>query len=221
LLRSSSRLLVAMRLRPRRSELRNADAFAVFDEPTAVDISNKAPEVYWPEQIADKRLEGNRLTRQEGWHALPPDWATAEYNEFLVRRRRLIAKVIREGFQQLSDPNYVPDLSTEDQLRAEPIDLPSFEELVISGIIPAGTVLTAADADISVDAEVLDDGYIKVGDHTYEDLDRAAHAAGADASSGWTFWEVQLSDDGDPRPLADIRSQVISAASLAAAASET
>jgi hypothetical protein len=77
-----------------------------------------------------------------------------------------------------------------------------------------------ADADISVDAEVLDDGYIKVGDHTYEDLDRAAHAAGADASSGWTFWEVQLSD-GDLRPLADIRSQVISAASLAAAASET
>ena len=91
---------------------------------------------------------------------------------------------------------------------------------MISGIIPAGTVLTAADADISVDAEVLDDGYIKVGDHTYEDLDRAAHAAGADASSGWTFWEVQLGDDGDPRPLADIRSQA-SAASLAASASET
>jgi hypothetical protein len=195
--------------------------FALVEWSDNIDISNKAPEVYWPEQIADKRLEGNRLTRQEGWHALPPDWATAEYNEFLVRRRRLIAKVIREGFQQLSDPNYVPDLSTEDQLRAEPIDLPSFEELVISGIIPAGTVLTAADADISVDAEVLDDGYIKVGDHTYEDLDRAAHAAGADASSGWTFWEVQLSDDGDPRPLADIRSQVISAASLAAAASDT
>ena len=59
----------------------------------------------------------------------------AEYNEFLVRRRRLIAKVIREGFQQLSDPNYVPDLSTEDQLGAEPIDQLSFEELVVSGII--------------------------------------------------------------------------------------
>jgi hypothetical protein len=103
-------------------------------------------------------------------------------------------------------------------LRAEPIDLPSFEELVISGIIPAGT---AEDADISVDAEVLDGGYIKVGDHTYEDLDRAPHAAGADTGSGWTFWEVQLSDDGDPRPLAGIRSQVISAASLAAAASQT
>lgn len=85
----------------------------------------------------------------------------------------------------------------------------------------SGTALTAADADISVDAVVLDDGYIKVGDHTYEGLDRAAHAAGADASSGWTFWEVQLGDESDPRPLADIRSQVIGAASLAAAASET
>jgi hypothetical protein len=60
--------------------------------------------------------------------------------------------------------------------------VPSFEELVVSGIIPAGTILTAADADISVDAEVLDDGYIKVGGHTYEDLDRAAHAAGADSA---------------------------------------
>ena len=113
------------------------------------DISNKAPGIYSPEEIADKRLEGNRLTRQEGWHALPPDWVSAEYNEFLVRRRRLIAKVIREGFQQLSDPNYVPDLSTEDQLGAEPIDQLSFEELVVSGIIQPHRI-TAADADISV-----------------------------------------------------------------------
>jgi hypothetical protein len=90
-----------------------------------------------------------------------------------------------------------------------------------AGIIPAGTALTAADADISVDAEVLDDGYIKVGDHTYEDLDRAAHAAGADASSGWTFWEVQVADESGLRPLADIRSQVNRSASLAAVATET
>jgi hypothetical protein len=58
-------------------------------------------------------------------------------------------------------------------------------------------------------AEVLDDGYIKVGDHTYEDLDRAAHAAGADVSSGWTFWEVQLPGGSGPQSLADIRNQVV------------
>jgi hypothetical protein len=74
---------------------------------------------------------------------LPPDWTQTEHTEFLVRRRRLIAKVIREGFQQLSDPNYVPDLSTEEQVGAEPIDLPSFEELVVSGVIPTGAALTA------------------------------------------------------------------------------
>jgi hypothetical protein len=99
----------------------------------------------------------------------------------------LIAKVIREGFQQLSDPNYVPDLSREEQVGAKSLDLPSFEELVVSGVIPPGTALTAVDPDVSVDAEVLDDAYIKVGDHTYEDLHRAAHAAGTDVSSGWTF----------------------------------
>jgi hypothetical protein len=43
---------------------------------------------------------------------------------------------------------------------------------VVSGVIPPGTALTVVDPDVSVDAEVLDDGYIKVGDHTYEDLDR-------------------------------------------------
>jgi hypothetical protein len=182
--------------------------FALVEWSDNIEISNKAPGVYWPEQVADKRLQGKRLNRQEAWHALPTDWTQMEYDEFLITRRRLIAKIIHEGFQQLSDPNYVPDLSIQEQVVPQPVDLPSFEELVVSGVVPAGTALTATDPDVSVDAEVLDDGYIKVGDHTYEDLDRAAHAAGADVSSGWTFWEVQLADGSGSQTLADIRSHV-------------
>lgn len=62
---------------------------------------------------------------------------------------------------------------------------------------------------------------IQVGDNTCEDLDRAAYAVGADASSGCTFWEAQLADESGLRSLADIRSQTNRGASLAAVASET
>lgn len=182
--------------------------YALVEWSDNIDISNKAPGDYWPQQLAGKKLEGGRLTRQEDWHALPPGWTQCEYDEFLVQRRRQIAKVIRKGFQHLSDPNYIPDLAVEALPGNELLELPTFEELVVSGAIPAGTVLTAVDPDISVDVEVLEDGYIKVGDHAFEDLDRAAHAAGSDASSGWTFWEFQPADGGDSQTLAEIRAKV-------------
>jgi hypothetical protein len=35
------------------------------------------------------------------WHALPSDWWTLSYEDFLVARRPLIADVIRQGYQGL------------------------------------------------------------------------------------------------------------------------
>jgi hypothetical protein len=35
------------------------------------------------------------------WHALPEGWQDLPYQEFLVRRRRGIAAVIRKAFEQL------------------------------------------------------------------------------------------------------------------------
>jgi hypothetical protein len=43
-----------------------------------------------------------------------------DYEDFLVARRRLMARVTHGGFKRLTDPNYVPDLtrpSAEHRLR--------------------------------------------------------------------------------------------------------
>lgn len=180
--------------------------YALVEWSDNIDISNAAPSEYWPRQTSEKRLEGERLSRQAGWHALPANWTELPYDEFLQQRRRLIAKVIREGFLHLSDPNYVPDLTVDSEPEIAPPDLPTFETLVIDGVVPAGTILTASDSDVSIDAEVLENGYLKVGDRVYEDLDRAAGAAGADATSGWAFWFIKLeATDDEFEPLDAVR----------------
>lgn len=65
------------------------------------EISSEAPEVYWP--VMSRRLDADRLRRHRFWHALPVGWEQLGYQEFLERRRELIAEVIREGFKTLWD----------------------------------------------------------------------------------------------------------------------
>jgi hypothetical protein len=36
------------------------------------------------------------------WHALPEQWWTMSYDQFLAARRPLIASVIRQGYQKLA-----------------------------------------------------------------------------------------------------------------------
>jgi hypothetical protein len=42
------------------------------------------------------------------WHALPPNWTKRDYPSFLVERRKLIAKVVRDGFERLGAADYEP-----------------------------------------------------------------------------------------------------------------
>jgi hypothetical protein len=36
------------------------------------------------------------------WHAIPDRWENMDYHEFLRQRRKLIAQVIRDGYESLS-----------------------------------------------------------------------------------------------------------------------
>jgi hypothetical protein len=72
-------------------------AFVDWADNTA--ISSKAPLVYWPEMCA--RLTGERLKAHRYWHALPVGWEQLSYEDFLDKRRRLIARVVRDAFQTL------------------------------------------------------------------------------------------------------------------------
>lgn len=188
--------------------------FALVEWSDNITISNKAPTQYWPQEVADKNMETNRLAKQLKWHALPEDWVHMGYDEFLIARRHLMAEVTHDGFKLLTDPNYEPDLARPDpEPTAAPMDLPTLEAMVSEGVIPAGTVLTPVDEDRSTVAEIMEDGYIKVGDHLCENPDRAAHEDGVDVDSGWDYWLAHL-DDSEPVLLADLRQRAAASQAL-------
>jgi hypothetical protein len=164
-----------------------------------IDISNDPPERYWPAQVADKKIDEDRRRRQEEWHALPDRWTTMDYDEFLLARRRLMARVTHEGFKRLTDPNYVPDLTRPPaEPTAAELALPSLSELVSGGVLPAGTLVTAVDSDDELIGEITEDGQLVVGDFAYSSPDRAAHEHGSDAGDGWSYWLAHLDDESIP-----------------------
>ncbi len=61
-----------------------------------IRVSDEAPAVYWP-KYADRATQQDRQ-----FHALPDGWEQMEYQAFLEARRKLMAGVVRQGFEQLS-----------------------------------------------------------------------------------------------------------------------
>lgn len=92
---------------------------AFLDWPENSTISDEDPIVYWPEM--KERVSQERLTRQVHLHALPVGWEQLDYPTFLERRRTLIARVVREGFDTLW-PN-----------KSEPAAAASVEDMIRSG----------------------------------------------------------------------------------------
>lgn len=178
--------------------------FALVEWSDNITISNQPPTAYWPQEVADKKIEQKRRKQQEGWHALPEEWIDLGYDEFLHQRRRLMGKVIHEGFKRLTDANYEPDLTPAETAEV-PHELPTFENLVTAGILPAGTLLTPVDSDRNTIAEVTEDGYIQVGEHLCETVDLAAREDHADMGSGWDYWQVHLDGQEEPVLLSDLR----------------
>lgn len=166
-----------------------------------IDISNKAPDEYWPQQLGDKLIGAERLARQMWWHALPDNWTQMEYPSFLLARRKLIAAVTREGFRKLSDPNYNPQPPRSTPVLPEPV-LESFDELVLAGVIPPGTPLVPTDGRTESIAEVTQDGTIRLNDTEYRTPESAARADGAEDSDGWEYWTARLAE---PVLLSDLR----------------
>jgi hypothetical protein len=73
--------------------------FALLEWPENIDISDTPPHEYVP-KIA-KRFSSTDWTRMQEAHALPDGWETIEYPAFLDERRRLMASIIRKGFETL------------------------------------------------------------------------------------------------------------------------
>lgn len=62
-------------------------------------MAAKPPTEYWP--VMSARLSPERLKQHQYWHALPIGWEQLDYDDLLERRRKLIAKVIRDAFEAL------------------------------------------------------------------------------------------------------------------------
>ena len=64
------------------------------------DISEEPPPTYLPAMRA--RCSPKDLERMYYWHALPDQWETLSYGDFLIQRRERIAAVIRDAYAKLS-----------------------------------------------------------------------------------------------------------------------
>lgn len=90
------------------TNLRQVNAIAnmaFIDWPENASIGADDPMTYWP--VMSERMDTERRSRQVYWHALPVGWEQLDYPAFLERRRQLIARVTRDGFDRLWDQKQV------------------------------------------------------------------------------------------------------------------
>jgi hypothetical protein len=73
--------------------------YALLEWPDNISISDDPPFEYVP-AIRGRFSEDEWATMHE-MHALPEGWESLEYPEFLDERRKLMAGIIRRGFETL------------------------------------------------------------------------------------------------------------------------
>ena len=74
--------------------------YALVEWDDNIAISGESPEDYFSKYA--KRFTDTELSRMCHWHALPVNWEKMEYSEFLEARRKLMAKIIQEGFEHIA-----------------------------------------------------------------------------------------------------------------------
>ncbi|MEV8156949.1 GmrSD restriction endonuclease domain-containing protein [Kocuria salsicia] len=183
--------------------------FAPTDWHTNQQISDRAPAEYWPDLVRSRAAGADWLSQQCYWHALPRDWHTLSYDEFLEERRKLIAQVTRDAFDRLgrhaqdsaSLQLVVPEKFSEETTTDEK----SLADLVQQGYLLAGDQLDPVDPDLVVDAVVTEDGTVRInGVHEFDTLDEAARFLDVTNVRGFEFWALE--QDGGLATLGELLS---------------
>lgn len=81
-------------------EINQIANFALVEWSDNINISDVSPAEYFPRYAA--RFSKKDLEQMCYWHALPEEWEKMDYAIFLIERRRLMAKIIRDGFARLT-----------------------------------------------------------------------------------------------------------------------
>ena len=63
-------------------------------------VGDEAPAEYFKPIFERKTIEEEREEIMK-YNALPDDWYSMLYNDFLIERRKLMANVIKEGYERL------------------------------------------------------------------------------------------------------------------------
>jgi hypothetical protein len=93
--------------------------FAWVEWDDNIDISDMAPAQYWP--LYAKRHDAAELLQMMQWQALPQDWFSLSYEDFLAARRKLIAQIIRSGFDRLQQRQALQPSEAEEQALSDAV----------------------------------------------------------------------------------------------------
>lgn len=81
--------------------------YAYLEYSDNIKISDRSPEQYFQEYT--ERFDERVIDKMYHWHALPKDWESMEYSQFLEKRRELMAKIIFEGYRKLKSKDVIPN----------------------------------------------------------------------------------------------------------------
>lgn len=83
------------------TEINQMANYALLEWPENIDIGMTPPAEYVPEIEARYVDQKAQWTRMLADHAMPENWESMEYPAFLEARRKLMARIIRQGFESL------------------------------------------------------------------------------------------------------------------------
>jgi len=66
-----------------------------------IQISGDAPSIYFPPQLARMNYSETEIKELYHFNALPENWETLDYQEFLEKRQKLIGQIVKEGYAKL------------------------------------------------------------------------------------------------------------------------
>ena len=146
--------------------------YAYVEWKDNANIADKAPVAYVPEK--QEGFNQSQLAKMYRLHALPIGWEHMDYQKFLVARREVMASIIREGYEKLT--------------QGAPMEVPTLD---------LAEVIGTGESD-SVEFKST----LRVNLHTHERDSRMEHAilrtlAGFLNTNGGTL-VVGVADDGTP-----------------------
>lgn len=80
-------------------EINQLANFALLEWPENIKISDAPPAEYVPK--IRPRFPDDEWSRMHEHHAMPENWHQMPYETFLQERRKLMAGIIRRGFETL------------------------------------------------------------------------------------------------------------------------